>query len=287
MQIDRYADPSLFLSDIGPYLLPHEAENNLIFGLTNELIYNRQRYGDDEPILLAVTDDDSVVAAALQTPPHNLVLSYPSDSSALEALAEELHRAAINLPGVTGPSAEADEFALLWNAFTGTKRAKKMAQRIYKLTRVKKPQGIPGHLRPPDPNELNLIVSWFKGFNRETFADPRQDDEETIKKFTDSIFSNEDRKVYLWEDAEPVSMALHTGPTPNGLRIGAVYTPPENRKKGYASACVAAVSQVVLDSGRNFCFLYTDLANPTSNHIYMEIGYEPVCDSAMWSFNPG
>lgn len=285
MQIDRYTDPSLFLSDIEPYLLLHEAENNLMFGLTNELIDNRQRYGDEEPILLAVTEDDSVVAAALQTPPHNLVLSYPSDSSALNALVEELDRAAINLPGVTGPSAEAEEFALLWNTITGTKRTKKMAQRIYKLTRVKKPQGVPGALRPADRSELDLIVSWFKGFNRDAFADPRQGDEETIRKFTESIFSNEDRKVYLWEDGEPASMALHTGPTPNGLRIGAVYTPPENRKRGYASACVAALSQVILDSERNFCFLYTDLANPTSNHIYMEIGYEPVCDSDMWSFS--
>ena len=287
MQIDRYADPSLFLSDIEPYLLRREAENNLIFGLTNELIRNRQRYGDEEPVLLGVTDDGTVVAAAIQTPPHNLVLSYPSDSSALEILAEELHRAAINLPGVTGPSAEAEQFALLWNTLTGTKRTKKMAQRIYKLTSVKKPQGVSGRLRPADPSELDLIVSWFKGFNRETFADPRQGDEETIKKFMESIFNSKDRRVYLWEEGEPVSMALHTGPTPNGLRIGAVYTPPENRKKGYASACVAAVSQVVLDSGRSFCFLYTDLANPTSNHIYMEIGYEPVCDSDMWSFIPG
>ncbi len=286
MEIDRYTDPSLFLSDVEPYLLRHEAENNLMFGLTNELIDNRQRYGDEEPILLAVTDDNTVVAAALQTPPHNLVLSYPSDSSALEILAEELHRAAINLPGVTGPSGEAEEFALLWNTLTGTKRTQKMAQRIYKLTKVKEPQGVSGRLRPAVRSELDLIVSWFEGFNREALADHERD-EGTIKRFRESIFSNEDRKVYLWEDGEPVSMALHTGPTPNGLRIGAVYTPPENRKKGYASACVAAVSQLVLGSGRNFCFLYTDLSNPTSNHIYMEIGYEPVCDSDMWSFSPG
>ncbi|MBW3589374.1 MAG: GNAT family N-acetyltransferase, partial [Actinobacteria bacterium] len=133
--------------------------------------------------------------------------------------------------------------------------------------------------------ELDLIVSWFKGFNRDISAEPI--DEERIKRFTESLFTTEDRKVYLWEDGEPVSMAVHSGPTPNGLRVAIVYTPPDKRRNGYASACVAAVSQVILDSGRTFCFLYTDLANPTSNHIYMEIGYEPVCDSDMWSFIPG
>lgn len=64
----------------------------------------------------------------------------------------------------------------------------------------------------------------------------------------------------------------------------AVYTPREKRGKGYASACVAAMSQLLLNQGRKYCFLYTDLANPTSNHIYQAIGYEPVCDADMYRF---
>ena len=54
--------------------------------------------------------------------------------------------------------------------------------------------------------------------------------------------------------------------------------PPERRRHGYASACVAALSERLLSEGRRFCFLYTDLANPTSNAIYQKIGYQPVCD---------
>jgi uncharacterized protein len=45
---------------------------------------------------------------------------------------------------------------------------------------------------------------------------------------------------------------------------------------------VASLSQRLLDEGRTFCFLYTDLSNPTSNRIYIDIGYEPVCDS--WNY---
>jgi hypothetical protein len=47
---------------------------------------------------------------------------------------------------------------------------------------------------------------------------------------------------------------------------------------------VAGVSQYLLDSGRKFCTLFTDLANPTSNHIYQVIGYEPVCDVDEYKF---
>ena len=94
------------------------------------------------------------------------------------------------------------------------------------------------------------------------------------------------RGLYLWVDGagQPVTMVGYQGPTPHGMRIGPVYTPPAQRRKGYASACTAAVTQYLLDGGRQFCFLFTDLANPTSNHIYQEIGYQPVVDVEMYSF---
>ena len=85
-------------------------------------------------------------------------------------------------------------------------------------------------------------------------------------------------RLFFWKDPEPVSMAGSAGPTPSGIRISAVYTPPGLRGRGYASAAVAALSQKMLDGGRRFCFLFTDLANPTSNSIYQKIGYQPVCD---------
>ncbi|OLC52185.1 MAG: hypothetical protein AUH85_17685 [Chloroflexi bacterium 13_1_40CM_4_68_4] len=89
----------------------------------------------------------------------------------------------------------------------------------------------------------------------------------------------------VWEDGgEVVSMAGSSGPTPHGIRVGAVYTPPDKRRRGYASALVAALSQEQLDAGKRFCFLYTDLANPTSNKIYMDIGYEPVSDVDEYRF---
>jgi predicted GNAT family acetyltransferase len=79
-------------------------------------------------------------------------------------------------------------------------------------------------------------------------------------------------------------MAGYTGSTPNGIRVTAVYTPPERRNRGYASACVAALSQMRLEGGRRFCFLFTDLANPTPNRIYQQIGYRAVCDMDEFTF---
>lgn len=74
------------------------------------------------------------------------------------------------------------------------------------------------------------------------------------------------------------------GATPHGMRIGAVYTPQDYRRNGYASACVAQLSHAILQMGKTFCFLFTDLANPTSNHIYQDIGYRPVADVDEYRF---
>ena len=75
-----------------------------------------------------------------------------------------------------------------------------------------------------------------------------------------------------------MSLAGAGNPTRNGIRLGPVYTPLEHRRQGYASALVAWLTQRQLDAGRQFCTLFTDLGNPTSNHIYTEIGYRPVVD---------
>ena len=120
------------------------------------------------------------------------------------------------------------------------------------------------------------MTEWMIGFDREAMGGEagRRD----MTAMVDELINASNRIGYIWEDGEPVSMCQATGATPHGIRIGAVYTPPELRRRGYASALVAAVSQAELDRGRRWCFLFTDLANPTSNRIYQAIGYRPIRD---------
>jgi predicted GNAT family acetyltransferase len=110
-------------------------------------------------------------------------------------------------------------------------------------------------------------------------------DLDEVAATTDRWLAGRGRTLHLWEDGEVVSLVGAGGRTPNGIRIGPVYTPPAARRRGYASALFAAVSQAELDAGRRFCFLFTDLANPTSNHIYQAIGYEAVRDVDAYGFD--
>ena len=79
-------------------------------------------------------------------------------------------------------------------------------------------------------------------------------------------------------------MAGYTREMQTAIGVAFVYTPPYYRGKGYASSCVAQISQIALDKGFTKCVLYTDLLNPISNSIYKKIGYRPVCDSLMLEF---
>jgi predicted GNAT family acetyltransferase len=134
-------------------------------------------------------------------------------------------------------------------------------------------------MRPATDGESELMEAWLVGFHHDALRE--EPDLERIQKLVQSYNSAEPqlRGLRIWDvDGQPVSMVAYSGPTPNGIRIGSVYTPPEQRKQGYASALTAEVSQYLLDQGHKFVFLFTDLLNPTSNHIYQEIGYKPVCD---------
>jgi uncharacterized protein len=134
----------------------------------------------------------------------------------------------------------------------------------------------PGRLRVAEPEDRALLEQWIHAFSIEAGMPTHR-----IERLAGDWIRA--RVIFLWEDdAEPCSMAGWVARTPNGVRVGYVYTPPEVRGRGYASAAVAEVSQRALDDGRHFCFLYTDLANPTSNAIYQRIGYRPVCDVMDW-----
>jgi GNAT superfamily N-acetyltransferase len=279
MSVRRSVDPAEFLAAAEPLLLADEARHNLMLGIAGTLRDHPGTY--EEYRLWLVADGGDVTGAALQTPPFNLVLAQPAVEGALPELAEAIHREGVELPGVTAAIPEVDSFADAWEALARVGRRLTMASRIYRVTEVKPPTAVPGEPRPATEADRTLLADWLTAFRAESFADPPAWD---VDAFIDASLVRGAGAYVIWEDDGPVSLAGWGGRTPNGARIGPVYTPPERRRRGYASAVTAAVSSELLASGRQFCFLYTDLANPTSNKIYVDIGYEPVCDSMEYAF---
>lgn len=288
LSVRVYGDAAEFYERVKGYLLAREAEHNLILGLVGGIAAGlTPQYVD--PFMAAVEADGAVVSVAMRTPPHNLVLSEGHTAESIAALVPVLRTRYGEMAGVSGPPAAAAELARQWQAVSGQAYSRFMAQRIYRLSHVTAPDGVAGHMRPAEAADRDLLVEWLHGFHVDAGMPGAMPSREETAEAADRYLSRRGRALEIWVDGAPVSTAGYGGYTEHGVRIGPVYTPPEYRRRGYASACVAALSQRLLDEGRTFCFLYTDLANPTSNHVYQAIGYEPVSDVDMLSFemSPG
>ncbi len=277
VHVRRHASARAFRERAEAWLLAREPEHNLLLGLARRLEHGSAGY--ERPIYLATLERGAeVVGCAFRTPPFNLGLTR-MPAEALAPLVDDVAGMYETLRGVLGPEPEAAELARLWSRLRGVVVREAMRERIYQLERVVPPERpAPGRARLATESDLDLVVGWVTEFTAEAHVQgggPRA---------TMADYIAEER-VLLWDDAGPRSLAAAPGETPNGARIGYVYTPPEWRGRGYASACVAALSQRVLDAGRRFCFLYTDLSNPTSNAIYQRIGYVPVCDVVDYRFD--
>ena len=282
MNLSRFASAPDFRARAEPFLVEREVYHNLILGLAAALTVNPNLY-PSQPYFAVIEDAGQVIAAAVMTPPYRLVLSLSDSREALTLIAQDVREFRPDTPGVLAPVPVSLHFAEIWRDLTGPPFRKSMAERLYKLEKVRHPTGVSGQMRRAVESDRALLLEWVKAFQLETFGEA---DDSAIERGVHNMLTMppDYRGVYLWEDPYPVSLVAYGGPTPNSMRLGPVYTLPEFRGRGYASACTAAVSQYLLDSGRKFCTLFTDLANPTSNKIYQQIGYEPVCDVDEYRF---
>lgn len=271
MKIIRHDGPGDFLLRAEQWLLAREAENNLVLGLADALSRSTRGYGS--PLYFATVESAGEVrGCAFRTPPYKLgVTRMPLEAAA--PLAGDVAEVYDSLPAVLGPVDCARAVADAWAAARGVRAADGARQRIHALQRVRFPaRAAPGGMRAAEEGDLGLVASWVRSFLEETGLHDPRDPAARAERMVAGGF------VVLWVDRVPVSMAAFPARTRNTVRIGYVYTPRERRRRGYASALVAHLSRHILDSGFGRCVLYTDLANPTSNRIYREIGYRPVQD---------
>jgi predicted GNAT family acetyltransferase len=261
VELRRPASLKAFREEALPLLLEHEIEHGLIFSITNVPNPPADAY------CALVVHDGEVVAAALRTI-KKAALSLEKRPGAIALIAADALRDP-KLQGVLGPRASVEAFA----AASGRQWKKGMAQGLYECLEVVPPAKVGGARRVTTPSDRTLLATWIRDFLREAGGENATMDEATAA--ADRHIAS--GKTYFWiVDGEPVSYAGAYNFTPNGVRVGPVYTPAEYRRRGYAAALVAEVTQQELNDGRSFAYLYTNLENPTSNALYQRIGYRRV-----------
>jgi predicted GNAT family acetyltransferase len=276
MQVTLHTSRTTLLDLAGEALRRTEAEHALLLG-----ILENPSADPASELLVSVEDERGPLGVALRTPPHNLILSL-MPLAAVAPLAEHLREH--ELPGVVGPRELARRFAELHTASTNRTARTLFRQGLYRLTElVPQPARAAGVLRRATADDLPRVGPWAVAFAREAKLPAHE---------IASIGAQVPRFVaegglFVWEhDGEPVAMAALRGATKNGVRISYVYTPPEHRAHGYATAAVAELSASALASGKKFCTLFADRENRTSTGIYERLGYCMLHETEVIAFDP-
>jgi hypothetical protein len=283
LRVVRHDTARALLERAETWLLRAEDLNNLILSLAYAVAEEEAAgaaapdAGPAAPFFASVEASGRVVGCAFRTPPHQLLMTEMPPEGAV-TLARHLGEVYRSLPAVLGPPALAEFFAREWRALEGAVARRGADQRLYRLDEVMLLDA-PGGMRQARLDEVGLAAEWAEGFARDVHA--------RFGPGAEALGTWIGREyVFFWEDkGTPVSMAVAHGRTPRGVRVGYVYTPPERRRRGYAGALVAALSRHLLASGFDFCVLYADLSNPTTNALYQRMGYRPLCDTLDYHFD--
>jgi predicted GNAT family acetyltransferase len=220
---------------------------------------------------------NGAVGLAMQSP-----LTYPAllsamPEAAVRAIVESMHEGGFAIPGITGDARTAAFFAADWAAATKSPTTVTRAMRLYEARAVKDGAAIAGRFRAAAAEDQLVLAEWVRAFMTEV------GDKSTVD--VDALVEHRiaNGNVWLWDDEGPVSMASISVPAAGVARVTLVYTPAGRRGRGYAYACVAALTKRALAGGIR-CALFADLENPVSNGVYRRIGYRRVAEMLTFGF---
>jgi len=272
MDVRHLADAEQALAEVSEPLRCAGAEGELSFGILRRLIGEPDAYGDEVTILIGMRSGSPAALVTMTGPHPALIVGFAgvADVGFADLVGAMLDTGRRPL-GVNGARRWSEPFVEAWHDLAGATPAVYRDMHAFELRTVRPPRLPAGGFRPAAAGEAAALAGWFVAFG--TDIRERVTAEDAARRVALLISGGD---LAVWElDGEAVSMAAVSRRTPWSSSIGFVYTPPELRGRGYASAVTAALSQRELDAGQGWCSLFTDQANATSNHIYADIGYEP------------
>ncbi len=280
MKVCTFHDVGRFAQEAGPYFDADPFSASVIAVHLEGILAGARAQGPEDQ-WWTVVDDNRVVGVAMHTPPHKVFLARMPAAGAV-ALAESLAGTGRPVPGVTGEIGAVASFADAWEGWTGLRSTVAVSMRMYRLSDLVTPTGVPGGPRQAAITDVEVVAAGLRAFHDE--AQPHAPVEDWTSVALRRVASGQFR---FWElDGATVSMAGFSEPAAGVSRVGPVYTPPAWRGRGFGSAVTAAATSAAQGARASQVVLYTDLANPTSNAIYQDIGYRVDHDAEERAFEP-
>jgi GNAT superfamily N-acetyltransferase len=258
--------------EVSPFLEADPCARNVLLTVIESVRTSAAAFSAP-PSFWWVDDSGTVVGAASWTPPYPILVSTVPQDAAAELAAAMIERASaigVSPPGINGPEAAAGSVAAAWTQATDDTIERERLILLNELGHLVDVPTPPGGRRKALIDDVPMLGGWLHAFGAEidviVGSDPRMTAERTVRA----------GGFDLWIDGgTPVCVVGHRIAA-QVLRVGPVYTPPEHRNRGYGRRLTYEVTATALarpDVTR--AMLFTDAANPVSNSIYRQAGYEP------------
>jgi predicted GNAT family acetyltransferase len=273
MRVTRHTDPDAFIAAAAPMAARGEASASFFAGWAHAMKRSPPEPG--RRVYLATCGD---CGAAIQRDDGPVIVGQSEPAAAI-AFAEDLATDWPALQGVVGSPAASDAFAGAWRERTGRAHVQRIRMRQHGLRAVADVPAAPGIARVATEGDVPWLVEAQIAFIAEAGI---PDTAERVRRDLPERIARGDFRV--WDDAGAAAYAGFNDAAPDFARIAPVYTLPERRRRGYATALVAALARELLGRGKRRLFLTTDTANPTSNAIYARIGFVPESEDVHLDF---
>ncbi len=265
MQVQRYDDPYDFVAKHTEQWLEREAE---------EGAFLRIKAGGDRAklICLAVMDGESVLQTACVYCGDQIIFSRAAPE-VLKVLVAYLCAQDIEIPGIFAPGPSSVCMAELYARARGKEFRVVKQLTHFALETLREVALCEGTFRKAVRSDREMVIAFRNGSQQEGNTQRPFDAAASVEK------DLRDGSLFVWENKRRevvCTAALYWNRSVRSGHIDAVYTPPEQRRKGYARSLVFQLSKLVLERGLT-PGLSTDVVNAAANRVYEGVGFVPQC----------
>lgn len=278
MFFKEYKNEEDFLHDNEAILLLAEDINNTILGIIPQT--------EKEKFFFRIENDDKIEMIGLITKSEikgllvyieNLVISV----DVCEFLVDEIIKRNIDLREINAPKGIAE---IIFDLYSKKKdveiklNKQRYLMRLNKLNEKYKNDGI---IRKATIDDLEFEKEMVLAISGETLG---QDCTEERAYEIAKVYIDKGLYFLVDKNGEVLSQACTTKSFKNGYTIGAVYTPENKRRKGYARLCLYKVIEQILSENKSIIVLYSNVIKPQNRALYQSLGFEIILENTVIKF---
>ncbi len=259
-----YVDKDLFIKKHMSYLLQDEITNSFFLSLLvrkHTPLLTFFVYEKDSNYIIAVVANEMLILAS-NTVSKEMVQHF------YEAVPFNLYSK------IMGHIKLCDCFHQVYRDNTSKSLTILMRQRNYYCDTILEPSSVSELYRLAEEKDIEVLRHWAYDFEKLSGGETPKT---TLDKMILRRIHSNTLFVLIVNDV-PVSMASRSTVIGKTVTLNYIYTPKNERRKGYARQLVELVTKDILAEGL-IATLYTDLDNPISNNVYQKVGFKPITDS--------